>query len=617
MKKIVYVLLSILLLSCRESDQVIPEIPKIPMETMDECFNAYLVENFDLNKDDIISVEEAALVKEIDCSGWNIRSLEGLQYFPALEKLACSNNVLQEIDISQNPALKTLICSDNYHLSKIVSDNPALITLICGRNYSLNELDVSKNPALEYLSCENSYNGRGLTTLMLPPESKIKFLDITDHKMSSFDFSGNQYLKTLKCSGSNMTSLDVSGSVLDTLVCHGQLTSLTIDGCASLRSLSCMGNSLLLVSNNCPALESVYAYGLRNLDVSQSPLLKTLDCAFSTAINQLDFTNNPAMEDLKVGGGNFILFDLSNNFQLMNLEMNNCAFDGQRNIDLSNRKTLKSFTYSWYRMGGTELEAINFNGCTLLEEVVIYHSTAGSMQSLDFSACSALSSLKCSSSSIRELNLEGCVNLAFLECGSNRLSELNLNDCPDLISLMCYSNNLTSLEIGACKKLTDLNCSANQLTSLKTNSDCLSVIHCINNALTDLVIENGISLERLYCYENNLSSLDLTGCLSLQELDCKNNNQLQSLNINDCKALKYLNCFVGSLTQLDVSHCSALVSLDCTANRLQPSLDVSKCLELKELICISNPDLEEIIVDQNNAIENLQKDSHTQIVFSE
>ena len=588
MKKIIFLLTAcFLLMSCKQDS---PEIPVLPLETLDLQFKLFLLENFDLNSDGIISEDEAKLVKEINCPLKGILSLEGIQYFPNLEILDCSRNDVFTIDVSQNTALKNLNC--DYCDIKV--------------------LDVSSNHALESLSCKSRSGMWGLLdSLILNPELKI--LDIEGHLLTSLDFSGHKYLKELYCQSTTLTNIDVSRSALEIVDCRGnQLNFLNINDCTSLKEITFYGNALSFVAKNCSSLERVYAVGLRQLDVSDSPLLKILECSL-TGIQSFSLSNNPNLEDLRIGG-QFALFDLSNNFQLVNLEIN-CYFEGNRSLDLSDRKKLKSFIYSG--VAGKDLESINFTGCTSLEEVDIYHSYGGSMQSLNFSACSALTSLKCNRSSIRELNLEGCSNLTLLNCGANNLSELNLNHCPGLISLMCYANELAVLDIEACKMLTELNCSYNQLTNLRTNSENLSIIHCESNDLSELDIVNGSGLVQLFCNENNLSTLDLTGCLSLEELNCNSNKNLESLNLKDNKALKNLTCMGGSLTQLDVSNCSALSYLNCYANFLQPSLDVSNCLALKELICSSNPDLVELIVNRNNVIQSIQKDDYTQIVFAD
>jgi len=85
---------------------VIVEIP-------DANFKAYLLENFDTNSDGNISQSEAEAVKEINCSGREIKNLAGIEKFINLESLDCSNNKLDDIEIQHNKKLNKLACKGN------------------------------------------------------------------------------------------------------------------------------------------------------------------------------------------------------------------------------------------------------------------------------------------------------------------------------------------------------------------------------------------------------------------------------------------------------------------------------------------------------------------------
>ena len=83
----------------------------------DENFKAYCVENFDANGDGRITLEEAQAVTAIDCSGKNIASLAGIEYFSNLKALNCSDNTfLTTLDVSGNTSLTTLACDNGIHI---------------------------------------------------------------------------------------------------------------------------------------------------------------------------------------------------------------------------------------------------------------------------------------------------------------------------------------------------------------------------------------------------------------------------------------------------------------------------------------------------------------------
>lgn len=77
----------------------------------DEAFLAYLLTYFDTNGDGYLQVEEAAAIRTITLGPRGIRSLQGIEYMPNLQRLDCSGNLINEIDISANPGLTWIDCA--------------------------------------------------------------------------------------------------------------------------------------------------------------------------------------------------------------------------------------------------------------------------------------------------------------------------------------------------------------------------------------------------------------------------------------------------------------------------------------------------------------------------
>ena len=100
----------------------------------DKAFKDYMVRNFDTDKNTVITPDEAAMITEIDCSGLGITNMEGIGSCVNLVSLNCSDNAIEELDITGLTALELLSCSDN----------------------SLTELDLSENSALTRIDCENN-----------------------------------------------------------------------------------------------------------------------------------------------------------------------------------------------------------------------------------------------------------------------------------------------------------------------------------------------------------------------------------------------------------------------------------------------------------------------------
>ena len=144
----------------------------------DEAFWSYLLKYVDKNRNGTLSQEERYAVKVIDVEKKNIHSLKGIEFFPNLTKLKCSENQLTELDVSQNKELEYLDCVGNQLTELDVSQNPALKYLHCSDN-QLTELDVRSNTALERLLCQKNQ----LTSLDVSQNTNLVRLSCSDNKI--------------------------------------------------------------------------------------------------------------------------------------------------------------------------------------------------------------------------------------------------------------------------------------------------------------------------------------------------------------------------------------------------------------------------------------------------
>jgi Leucine-rich repeat (LRR) protein len=129
------------------------------------------------------------------------------------------------------------------------------------------------------------------------------------------------------------------------------------------------------------------------------------------------------------------------------------------------------------------------------------------MLSLDFTGCSALTSLSCNTNGLTDLILTGCTALKDLDCHFNFLTDLNLSDCANLVSLYCWNNELTNLDISNCTHLTSLNCNYNKLTNINLSGcTALESINCGYNQfqLSDLFEIQLMGVNDMYFGAQNL-----------------------------------------------------------------------------------------------------------------
>ena len=68
----------------------------------DAAFLEYVKTEFDQDGDGVLRSYEINSVTSISCSGQEISSLKGIEYFTALKSLYCYSNNLSSLDVSQN-----------------------------------------------------------------------------------------------------------------------------------------------------------------------------------------------------------------------------------------------------------------------------------------------------------------------------------------------------------------------------------------------------------------------------------------------------------------------------------------------------------------------------------
>lgn len=219
----------------------------------DANFKAYCVTNFDKDGDGEISRTEAKDVETISIDyTWQTRavqSLKGIEHFPNLKNLTCSEQLLPTIDISKNYNLQRLDCHDNQIKTIDLSKNTKLTFLYCSYN-QLSALDISNNPQLDRIHCDHNK----IVSLDVSRVSLLTQLHCDSNQLITLNLGNLSQMKILNCSFNSLSSIDVSRNPqLVELVCYyNQLSSLDVSKNTHLNLLSCSNNKIneLDVSNN-------------------------------------------------------------------------------------------------------------------------------------------------------------------------------------------------------------------------------------------------------------------------------------------------------------------------------------------------------------------------------
>lgn len=386
-----------------QSGKVFSKIPSDMEEAFpDEWFRKFVMQNFDSDKDGVISQSEADMVNTISFNSYSfndkdkIRSIEGIQYFQNLTSLKCIEMGLTNLDVSKNTALVELSCGSNQLTTLNLSNNIALTQLDCSNN-KLTNLDVSKNIALTKLSCSSNQ----LICLDVSNNKVLTELSCYWNQLTSLCLSNNIALTKLNCTRNQLTNLDVSKNTeLIRLYCaRNQLESLDLSKNIGLTYLYCIGNQLT------------------RLDVSKNTALISLMCAYNS-LNSLDVSKNVALTLLNCSSNQLTVLDVSKNTALLRLD---CDRNQLTVLDVSKNVSI------------TYLDCSN-----------------NQLVTLELSNNTALNSLECSSNQLITLDLSKNIAINFLDCSSNKLTTLdvsktNIGNNTDLKTLNC--SNMPDLTI--------------------------------------------------------------------------------------------------------------------------------------------------------------------------
>lgn len=108
---------------------------------------------YDLDEDGKLSKEECETVRVLSINERkDIVSVKGIEAFPKLRELYCSNTGITEIDLSNNPRLQILTCS-NTAITELDTSACPLLKELKVSGCGLTSLDVHNNSKLEFLTC--------------------------------------------------------------------------------------------------------------------------------------------------------------------------------------------------------------------------------------------------------------------------------------------------------------------------------------------------------------------------------------------------------------------------------------------------------------------------------
>ena len=330
-------------------------------------------------------------------------------------------------------------------------------------------------------------------------------------------------LTNLNCSGNQLTSVNLSAnSALTNLNCSGnqnQLTNLNVTGCPALTSLNCSGNY----------------YYFTNLDVSSCTSLTTLNCAYNR-LTSLNVSSCTTLTYLDCSNNQIAGLDVSSNTALTYLDCSkNCkppmmlpegnfsdylyfldSLDVTANIALTILKCNNNGLLSLNTTGLTALTYLDcsFNPRGFFNGMKSYVWCHYSSPLLNFLSNTALSYLNCSGNVLQSLDVSACSALTYLDCSDEQ------EWAPE--NQICETPQLTSLDVSANSLLTNLDIAYNSLSTLDVSANTLLTnLVCNDNQLTSLDVKNGNNINMVTF--NALGNPNLS-CIEVDNAAWSNSN---------------------------------------------------------------------------------------------
>ncbi|MBR6900398.1 MAG: hypothetical protein IKN29_08975 [Bacteroidales bacterium] len=179
----------------------------------DRAFRTFLLDNGYAVKTGWLRLKataEGCALKTLECYGRDIHSLEGIEMFPQLEELTCSDNPITELDLSVLPRLESLYALD-VPLQRFDVGDCCHLKRIQLSHTRLDTFDLTPLPMLEGLLVIFT----PLTSIDITPCQRLTTLYIRGTQITEVDLSGNPAMRELHALDTPLETLVVTPAQYD------------------------------------------------------------------------------------------------------------------------------------------------------------------------------------------------------------------------------------------------------------------------------------------------------------------------------------------------------------------------------------------------------------------
>ena len=560
----------------------------------DAVLKQWLLDNADLDRDGVISAQEAAALTTLEIKGSanpmdpSIETLEGLEFFTNLETINLYQQGMVEADFSMMKNLRAVnVGYSKYLFSLNLTGCTNLEVIEAGGCTKLSKVLITDCTGLKNIIAYAS----GLSSIDVSQATELESLTVYSTKIESLDLTNNERLRNLNAGCETLSEIRMPAkNSLASLSLSGasNLVSIDLSGCTALRSLS------------------LSSTGVRSLDLSKCEVLEGVDIDFTKKINTLDISKNYHLRKVNAYLSNLTkLITFKGQWDIIKpncLGVSDYMVKGYE-VDIDyptdcasfiTDESLRNYILNKYdtdgdgKISGEEAEKVttikyagkglkSFDNFLFFRNIAVLDLSDNDLTSIDLgSFVHSLKELNLSGNKIKELSIDGAVNIEtlyisnnamenlegmmgtnmtrikWIDASNNRLKTFRCSYNTSLTYANVSNNELTVCDFDGCTSLAELNVSHNQLTN--DTGSLVRPYTWTSLAVINLSYNNfeKIRSDRTWTDAwENLIYINCQGCPVLKELDLSPNAKLRDLYVKECPKLSTVIINAGANPYID------------------------------------------------------------------
>lgn len=516
-----------------------PVADNVPLSVFTDAALQSAVAVYDTDGDGELSAAEIAAITELDITGSEVASLDGIENLTSLKKLDmvnCPNIAAIDFEgkLDNIEYINAALCSSLASVK--LGSKPALKTFIAFGT-PLATFDFTDLSALESLTVYNTK----LTSLTLTDIPTLTSISAGCQTLESIDLSGCTGLVKISLDGAeNISEFDLTSfpKLQDFTLTHAKILTLattnnkdlrrlTLDNCDKLKSLD-VSRSLKLNYLSCYFCYTLVDWDTyeKNVTMSEGQTVATMNGIYSWCIK---YVPREYPEDIAA--------DLEDEtFRAEMLAVADTDGDGKISVDEAKAVT----TLDLSGKGLTSVDFTNFN------EITELNLADNNLTDVDLALCTKITNLNLSNNQIQSLNVDPLTSLQYLNASHNEIASIGASGdrigTSAMIDVDLSYNKLTRVTFYYKSKLTSLNLSHNEITSADIrDNDILSDLDVSYNGISSITMWSLKALVNVKFNNNPFTQLDDSkNWVVLETIDCSNTN-ISTLNLSQTTVLKECN----------------------------------------------------------------------------